>query len=99
MTVAGRFDLARLSNHGRVVALRRKPRIAVGEAVVALPPGSFLQRPQKGEAEIARHVAAGLEARRIASPICFAASALSPCVSRPARASAPVITTPKPSPR
>ncbi len=71
MTVAGRFDLARLSNHGRVVALRRKPRIAVGEAVVALPPGSFLQATEKGEAEIARHVAAGLgAANRVADLFC-----------------------------
>ena len=71
ITVAERCDLARLSNHGRVVALRRKPRIAVGEAVVALPPGCFLQATAAGEEEIARHVLEAVgAAKRVADLFC-----------------------------
>ena len=69
--VAERCDLARLSNHGRVVALRRKPRVAVGEAVVALPPGCFLQATAAGEEEIARHVLEAVgAAKRVADLFC-----------------------------
>lgn len=68
---AERCDLARLSNHGRVVALRRKPRVAVGEVVVALPPGSFLQATTAGEEEIARHVLEAVGgAKRVADLFC-----------------------------
>ena len=71
IAAAERHDLARLSNHGRVVALRRKPRVAVGEAVVALPPGSFLQATTAGEEEIARHVLAAVGgAKRVADLFC-----------------------------
>ena len=69
--VANAHDLARLSNHGRVLALRRKPRVAVGETLVPLPPGSFLQATAQGEAEIARLVLAATEdAKRIADLFC-----------------------------
>jgi 23S rRNA (uracil1939-C5)-methyltransferase len=68
---AERCDLARLSNHGRVVALRRKPRVAVGEVVVTLPPGSFLQATTAGEEEIARHVLEAVGgAKRVADLFC-----------------------------
>ena len=71
IAVAERHDLARLSNHGRVVALRRKPRVAVGEAVVAPPPGSFLQATTAGEEEIARHVVSAVGgAKRVADLFC-----------------------------
>ncbi|MGA8171163.1 MAG: methyltransferase [Methylocystis sp.] len=71
ITVAERHDLARLSNHGRVVALRRKPRIAVGEASVALPPGSFLQATTAGEVAIASHVLAAVgKSKRVADLFC-----------------------------
>ncbi|MGJ0509144.1 MAG: class I SAM-dependent RNA methyltransferase [Methylocystis sp.] len=46
---AAAHDLARLTNHGRLVALRRAPFVAVGPARVPLPPGAFLQATQAGE--------------------------------------------------
>ena len=70
MTVAERFDLARLSNHGRVVALRRKPHIGVGEAVVALPPGSFLQATEQASRR-SRGMSRRGSARRIESADLF----------------------------
>ncbi len=54
-------DLARLSNHGQLVALRRAPHVAVGSARVPLPPGSFLQATEAGEEALALRV---LEATR-----------------------------------
>ncbi len=54
-------DLARLTNHGRLVALRRAPHVAVGPARVPLPPGSFLQATEAGEEALAALV---LEATR-----------------------------------
>ncbi len=53
---ASAHDLARLSNHGRLVALRRMPFVGVGPARVPLPPGSFLQATQAGEEAIATRV-------------------------------------------
>lgn len=53
VSLAAEHDLARLSNHGRLVALRRKPQIAVGRAMVFPPPGAFLQATQAGEEAIA----------------------------------------------
>lgn len=46
-------DLARLSNHGRLVALRRPPFVRIDAVRVPLPPGSFLQATEAGEAAIA----------------------------------------------
>ncbi|WP_363350020.1 RNA methyltransferase [Methylocystis echinoides] len=54
-------DLARLTNHGRLVALRRTPRVAVGRVQVELPPGAFLQATAVGEEALAARV---LEATR-----------------------------------
>lgn len=71
IAVAEAHDLARLSNHGRLVALRRRPRIAIGGALVAPPPGAFLQATQAGEAAIARLVEeATTGAKRIADLFC-----------------------------
>jgi 23S rRNA (uracil1939-C5)-methyltransferase len=71
IAAAGRHDLARLSNHGRVVALSRKPRVAVGESIIALPPGSFLQATAAGEEEIARRVSKAVgAAKRVADLFC-----------------------------
>ncbi len=76
--VAERHDVARLSNHGRLVALRQKPHVAVGGLRVAPPPGAFLQATQAGEEAIARHVVAAAQgAKRIADLFCgFGAFAL-----------------------
>ena len=69
--VAERQDLARLSNHGRLVALRRRPRIDVGGVCVTPPPGAFLQATQAGEEAIARLVeAAMMDAKRVADLFC-----------------------------
>ncbi|MCC3245320.1 RNA methyltransferase [Methylocystis sp. WRRC1] len=71
IAAAERHDLARLSNHGRLVTLRRPPMIAVGAARVPLPPGAFLQATQAGEAAIAaRVVEAATGARRVADLFC-----------------------------
>ncbi len=69
--VAEQCDLARLSNHGRIVVQRRKPRLAVGDAMVTPPPGCFLQATAQGEAEIARLVGAAVgKAARVADLFC-----------------------------
>lgn len=59
-------DLARLTNHGRLVTLRRAPHVAVGPAQVPLPPGAFLQATQAGEETLAAMV---LEATRGAKQV------------------------------
>jgi 23S rRNA (uracil1939-C5)-methyltransferase len=64
---ASRHDLARLSNHGAVVALSRPPLVAIGKVVVAIPPGAFLQATEAGEVRLAAEVCAALkDASRIA---------------------------------
>jgi 23S rRNA (uracil1939-C5)-methyltransferase len=55
-----RHDLARLTNHGAVVTLQRPPLIAMGRAMVAIPPGAFLQATAAGEAALAAEVCAQL---------------------------------------
>ena len=54
--LADRIDLARISNHGRVVIERRPPVIDMGRAKVVVPPGTFLQATAEGEATLARLV-------------------------------------------
>ena len=65
--VALEHDLARVSNHGEIVLMRRTPMLAMGKATVAPPPGAFLQATEAGEealvARVCAHVAG---ARRIA---------------------------------
>lgn len=51
--IAARHGLARLSNHGRLVAQRHPPEIDVGPARVRLPPGAFLQATRSGEETLA----------------------------------------------
>lgn len=51
--VAGQHRLARLTRHGEIVALRTAPTIAIGRAVIVLPPGAFLQPTAAGEAALA----------------------------------------------
>ena len=71
LEAAAAHDLARLCNHGRLVALRRKPRLAIGAALVAPPPGAFLQATQAGEDAIARLVLdAAKGAARVADLFC-----------------------------
>jgi 23S rRNA (uracil1939-C5)-methyltransferase len=56
IAAADAHDLARLTNHGRLVALRRPPQIKVGEATLTLPAGAFLQATEAGEDELAARV-------------------------------------------
>jgi 23S rRNA (uracil1939-C5)-methyltransferase len=68
---AGRHDLARLTLDGEPLALRRQPVLRMGRAVVALPPQSFLQATERGEAELARLAVAACDgARRVADLFC-----------------------------
>lgn len=67
------LDLARISNHGVVVIERQPPRVAFGEALVAPPPGGFLQATETGEqalADFAENALAG--AKRVADLFCGA---------------------------
>jgi len=69
--LAGKLKLARLTRHGEMVAQRAVPTIAMGRAMVALPPAAFLQATVEGEAVLARLVAghAG-EAKSVADLFC-----------------------------
>jgi 23S rRNA (uracil1939-C5)-methyltransferase len=51
--VAERHSLARLTRHGELVLMRAAPTIAIGPAIVTLPPGSFLQATLAGEETLA----------------------------------------------
>ena len=62
--VALQHDLARLSNHGSVVVSRRVPRLVMGRAVVAPPPGAFLQATEAGEETLAARVCADVSGAR-----------------------------------
>ncbi len=65
------LDLARLSNHGRVLALRLRPTIAVGRAKLSPPPGGFLQASAQGEEAIADLMLQGVgKAKRVADLFC-----------------------------
>jgi 23S rRNA (uracil1939-C5)-methyltransferase len=64
-------DLARLSIHGDVVVTRRKPRLAIGRALVTPPPGGFLQATEMGERTLAAVAAEALDgAKRVADLFC-----------------------------
>lgn len=52
--VAERFGLARLTRHGELVLQREAPFVTMGRARVQLPPASFLQATEAGEATLAR---------------------------------------------
>jgi 23S rRNA (uracil1939-C5)-methyltransferase len=61
IAVAEAHGLARLTNHGRLIALRETPTVDVGPARVPLPPGAFLQATAAGEAAIAAEVMAAVK--------------------------------------
>lgn len=48
--------LARITRHGEIVVQGASPQLRVGRAMVALPPGAFLQATAAGEEEIAKLV-------------------------------------------
>ena len=69
--IAEQHRLARLTRHGELVLLRRPPTIAIGDAQVTLPPGSFLQATTAGEEALAALVAERCgRARHIADLFC-----------------------------
>ncbi len=64
-------DMARVSLAGEVIYQERQPMIRVGPAVVALPPGSFLQAVEEAEAAMAAYaVQAVAGAGRVADLFC-----------------------------
>jgi 23S rRNA (uracil1939-C5)-methyltransferase len=54
--VAESHRLARLTQHGELVAQRVAPTLAIGRTKLRLPPGAFLQATAEGEATLARLV-------------------------------------------
>jgi len=75
---AERLDLARLSNHGRLIVQRRRPVIEIGAAQATPPAGGFLQATRLGEETLAQLVGdATRTSKRIADLFCgFGAFAL-----------------------
>jgi 23S rRNA (uracil1939-C5)-methyltransferase len=68
---AQHLDLARVSNHGRLIVERKPPQLRVGSARVHLPPGAFLQATEKGESTLSDLVTeAAANSRRIADLFC-----------------------------
>lgn len=64
--VAEKFGLSRLTWDGEVVALRTAPMQSMGVALVAPPPGAFLQATEEGEAHLVAAVSEAVGgARRI----------------------------------
>jgi 23S rRNA (uracil1939-C5)-methyltransferase len=47
---AQRYNLARLTRHGELIAQTRAPTVRMGTVTVPLPPGAFLQATAQGEA-------------------------------------------------
>lgn len=69
--IADRLDLARIAIDGETIVERRTPRIIMGEAAVAPPPGAFLQATAAGEQALADLVLTHLgTARRVADLFC-----------------------------
>ncbi|TVR09258.1 MAG: class I SAM-dependent RNA methyltransferase [Salinarimonadaceae bacterium] len=62
--LAAALDLARLSLHGQTLVERRPPHVAMGRALVAPPPGGFLQATAAGEEILARLVVEALTASK-----------------------------------
>jgi len=54
--VAQRYNFARLTRHGELIAQMRTPSLRMGAAIVPLPPGAFLQATVQGEAVLSRLV-------------------------------------------
>lgn len=54
--VAETHKLARITRHGELVTQRATPTVQIGRAIVALPPGAFLQATALGEETLARLV-------------------------------------------
>jgi 23S rRNA (uracil1939-C5)-methyltransferase len=69
--IAEQHRLARLTRHGELVLMRNSPTITIGAAQLTLPPGSFLQATEAGEAALAALVLEHCtRARHIADLFC-----------------------------
>jgi 23S rRNA (uracil1939-C5)-methyltransferase len=69
--VAEQHRLARLTRHGELVLMRAAATIAIGPAIVTLPPGSFLQATVAGEETLAALVSSHCKgAKHIADLFC-----------------------------
>jgi 23S rRNA (uracil1939-C5)-methyltransferase len=69
--LAESHQLARITRHGEMIIQRATPAVRIGKATVTLPPGSFLQATQEGEAVLARLVAAHVgKAKSVADLFC-----------------------------
>jgi 23S rRNA (uracil1939-C5)-methyltransferase len=69
--VAERHRIARLTRHGELVVRRAIPSLRMGRAMVALPPGAFLQATTAGEAALTSAVCAGAaQAKTVADLFC-----------------------------
>ena len=64
VALAGRHDLARLSNHHEVIVERRQPLVMIAGCRVLPPPGAFLQATALGEESLARLAGEALAGRR-----------------------------------
>ena len=71
IAAADRLDIARISNHGRLIVERKAPQLQIGRAFVPLPPGAFLQATQMGETTLAELVTQRIwKSKRIADLFC-----------------------------
>ena len=71
VAAAGRLGLARLSNHGETLIERQSPVLRMGQAMLTLPPGAFLQATVAGEEALASRVLAAVgTARKVADLFC-----------------------------
>ncbi|HEY8124496.1 MAG TPA: methyltransferase [Methylocystis sp.] len=71
LAAADARDLARLTNHGGLIALRRAPQVKIGDVTLTLPPGAFLQATQAGEETIAARLLKATEkAQAVADLFC-----------------------------
>jgi 23S rRNA (uracil1939-C5)-methyltransferase len=61
--------LARLTRHGELIARRATPTVRIGKAMVALPPGAFLQATAEGEAVLGRLVTEHVGAARLVADL------------------------------
>lgn len=69
--VAAKYNLARLTRHGELLAQVRVPTLRIGKASVPLPPAAFLQATAEGEAALAHLVRNSCEgARSVADLFC-----------------------------
>lgn len=69
--IAETHQLARITRHGEMIIQRAAPTVRMGKATVTLPPGSFLQATEDGEAVLARLVAENIgKAKSVADLFC-----------------------------